>query len=60
MNLALGIAVGLFGGLALALAADRANHSFRTPDEIERRLDLPVLASIPRMKPKQFVTNGKR
>ncbi len=60
VNLALGIAVGLFGGLALAIAADRADHSFRTPDCIERRLDLPVLASIPRMKPKQFVTNGKR
>jgi len=60
VNMALGIAVGLFGGLALAIAADRADHSFRTPDCIERRLDLPVLASIPRMKPKQFVTNGKR
>ncbi|HUY31662.1 MAG TPA: hypothetical protein VMV69_02705 [Pirellulales bacterium] len=60
INLALGIAAGLFGALALALAADRADHSFRTPDDIERRLDLPVLASIPRMTPKQFVTNGKR
>ncbi|HVC93481.1 MAG TPA: GNVR domain-containing protein [Pirellulales bacterium] len=60
VNMALGIAVGLFGGLALAIASDRADHSFRTPDCIEHRLDLPVLASIPRMKPKQFVTNGKR
>jgi uncharacterized protein involved in exopolysaccharide biosynthesis len=60
INLALGVVVGLFGGLGLALVADRADHSFHTPDDIERRLELPVLASIPRMEPELFVTNGKR
>jgi uncharacterized protein involved in exopolysaccharide biosynthesis len=60
INLALGVVVGLFGGLGLALVADRADHSFHTPDDIERRLELPVLASIPRMEPELFATNGKR
>lgn len=45
--LALAFAIGLFGGVAIAFLAEQLNHSFKTADEIESRLNLPVLVSIP-------------
>lgn len=54
LNLSLGLVVAVFGGVCLAFAAEYLDHSFRTPEEIERTLDLPTLASIPRMERSQL------
>lgn len=58
-NLALGLLVGSIGGLGLALTAEYMDHSFRTPEDIEERLELPALVSIPRLKRSQLVFHGK-
>jgi capsular exopolysaccharide synthesis family protein len=42
-----GLALGLLLGVGLAYLADSADKSFRTPEEIRRRLGLPVLAHVP-------------
>src|SRR5262249_57409345 len=42
-----GLAVGLVLGVGLAYLADMADKSFRTPEEIRRRLGLPGLAPVP-------------
>jgi uncharacterized protein involved in exopolysaccharide biosynthesis len=47
LTMFLGLAAGLFGGLCLALAAEYFDHSLKTSEELERRLSLPVLVSIP-------------
>jgi capsular exopolysaccharide synthesis family protein len=39
--------LGLLGGLGLAYAAEAADKSFRTPEEIRRRLGLPIVGHIP-------------
>jgi len=59
VNLALGLMVGTIGALGLALAAEYMDHSFKTPDDIESRLEVPALASVPCLKRRQLVLNGK-
>jgi polysaccharide biosynthesis transport protein len=46
--LLLSIFGGLTAGCGLALLSRTLDHSFRTPDEAERRLGVPVLADIPK------------
>jgi polysaccharide biosynthesis protein PslE len=55
LTLVLGFALSLFGGLCLALAIEYFDHSLKTSDEIEHRLSLPVLASIPQINGRQLV-----
>lgn len=43
---ALALPVGLLGGVGAALAADALSGTFATPDDVERRLGLPVLAAL--------------
>ncbi|HMP18123.1 MAG TPA: Wzz/FepE/Etk N-terminal domain-containing protein, partial [Gemmatales bacterium] len=38
---------GLLGGFALAYLADMTDKSFRSPEEIRRRLNIPVVGHIP-------------
>jgi capsular exopolysaccharide synthesis family protein len=45
-----GAAVGLLLGVGLAYLADMTDKSFRSPDEIRRRLGLPVVAHVPIME----------
>jgi uncharacterized protein involved in exopolysaccharide biosynthesis len=52
LTLVIGFSIGLLGGLCLALAVEYFDHSLKTSEEIERRLSLPVLTSIPQ-------TNGR-
>lgn len=49
-NLALGVFLGLFGGLGLAFLSEYLDHSLKTPQEVEEKLGLPVLASLPVLK----------
>jgi succinoglycan biosynthesis transport protein ExoP len=46
-----GLLLGLLLGVGLAYLADLSDHSFRNPDEVRRRLGLPVLGHIPFLKP---------
>jgi capsular exopolysaccharide synthesis family protein len=45
-----GVAAGLLAGMGLAYLADMSDKSFRSPDEIRRRLGLPVVAHVPLME----------
>ncbi len=46
-NLSAGLAAGLFLGLGLALGLQWLDRSIKRPEEIERLLGLPVLATVP-------------
>lgn len=50
LKLALGILVGILGGIGLAFFFEHIDHSIRTPEEVEEKLLLPALASIPRAR----------
>ena len=60
LGLILGLVVGLGGGLGLALTAECLDRSFRGPEDIEKKLELPALVSIPRLHRRQLTHNGKR
>jgi uncharacterized protein involved in exopolysaccharide biosynthesis len=47
LNLALGLFLGLFGGIGFAFFSEYMDHTFRRPEDIEERLQLPTLAVIP-------------
>ena len=46
MNIALSIIAGLVTGLGLAFVRESASMSFSTPEKVENRLGMPVLATI--------------
>lgn len=50
-SLVMAIALGLAGGGGLAYLAELTDKSFRTPDEIRRRLGLAVVGHIPALPP---------
>ncbi len=51
LNLALGIFLGMFGGLFLAFFMEYLDDSLERPEDVEQHLNLPVLASMPVLKP---------
>ncbi len=59
LNLALGLIVAVCGAFGIALLAEYLDHSLRTPEEVETNLDVPTLASIPRMRPEALRVNGR-
>lgn len=46
MNIALAIVVGIVSGIGLAFLSESTSQSFSTPEQVENRLCLPVLAAI--------------
>jgi len=48
LSLMLGLALAFLSSLGLAFVADYLDPSFRTPDEVESYLGIPVIASLPR------------
>ena len=50
LQLLLGILLGVFGGIGLVFLCAYLDHSIKTPEEAEERLQLPTLASIPRVR----------
>jgi capsular exopolysaccharide synthesis family protein len=50
LNLALGLFVGILGSVILAIFSEHLDHSIKTPEEAEERLQLPTLTSIPRVR----------
>lgn len=51
LNIMLGVILGATAGLAFAFFVDFMSQSFSTPGQAERRLHLPVLASIAHKEP---------
>jgi len=47
LNLVLAVIVGILGGLGLTFLAEHFDHTFTTGEEVEKRLGIPLLASIP-------------
>lgn len=48
LNLALAVFLGFFGALGLSFASEYVDHSIKTPEDVEQKLQLPTLACIPR------------
>lgn len=46
LNIVMGVALGLLGGLAAAFTRDFLDQSLKTNEDVEHRLDLPVLVAI--------------
>jgi succinoglycan biosynthesis transport protein ExoP len=46
-----GLALGLLAGIGLAYLVELSDKGFRTPEEIRRRLGLPVIGHIPLLSP---------
>lgn len=49
--LILGGLLGMFCGVGLAYAVDRADRTFHGPDDVQRALGLPLLAEVPPIRP---------
>ena len=47
--MALGLVFSLSGAVALALVAEQRDRLLKTAEEVEQRLHMPVLLSIPRL-----------
>jgi capsular exopolysaccharide synthesis family protein len=60
LKLALGILVGMLGGVGLAFFFEHTDHSIKTPAEVEEKLLLPTLASIPRVRVNRIRPAGTR
>jgi uncharacterized protein involved in exopolysaccharide biosynthesis len=56
-NLLFGLCVGLCGAVGLPLLLEQLDHSPRTPEDVEKSLDLPTLATVPRLKPRRVALN---
>ncbi|MEN6332821.1 MAG: hypothetical protein ABFE01_01085 [Phycisphaerales bacterium] len=50
VSLILGLALALVGGVGFAFLCERLDHSIKTPEDVQERLQLPTLASIPRTR----------
>src|SRR5690606_38462534 len=53
-NMALAFVVGSLGAIGVAFAAEAMSNTIRTPAELEERLELPVLAAIPKLRAAQL------
>ena len=49
LNIVLAIFLGGFGGLGLAFFGEYLDDSLEKPEDVEKTLQLPVLASIPEL-----------
>lgn len=47
LNLGLGLFLAIFGGISLAFLLEYHDDSLKTKEDVEKRLGLPVLASVP-------------
>jgi len=60
IKLGLGILVGILGGIGLAFFFEHTDNSIRTPAEVEEKLLLPAIASIPRARINRVQPDKKR
>jgi uncharacterized protein involved in exopolysaccharide biosynthesis len=50
LNVIVGFFVGILGGIILAFFSEYLDHSLKRPRDIEEKLNLPILASLPIIK----------
>jgi uncharacterized protein involved in exopolysaccharide biosynthesis len=50
LNIFLAVVLGGAAGLGLAYSIDSVSHSFKTGEDVQKHLELPVLASLPKLK----------
>jgi polysaccharide biosynthesis transport protein len=50
LNLALALLLGLAGGIAMAFVQEHLDNTFKTPEDVERFLQLPALGTIPALE----------
>ena len=50
IDLALGIFVGVFGGIGLAFLVEHYDNSVKRPDDVEEHLGVTTLATVPRVR----------
>ena len=60
LQLLLGILLGAFGAITLAFVCEYLDHTIRTPQEVEERLGLPVLAYVPRTSENTICPMGRK
>ena len=58
--LAMGLLLGILGGVGAAVVADGRDRSLRTPEDIETKLDMPALGTVPQMRRRHLVVPGER
>jgi len=49
LNTFVGTVIGLLLGLGFAFIADYLDHTLKSPEDIERHLNISVLGTVPRM-----------
>jgi polysaccharide biosynthesis transport protein len=52
LNILLGIIVGLFGGIGLAFFFEYLDNTIKTPEDVETRIGVPVLGTVPLLEKK--------
>lgn len=50
LNALLALVLGLLGGIGLAFLLEHLDDTYKQPDEVEKRLGLPVVGMIPRIR----------
>ena len=50
-NILLGIILGLFGGIGVALFLEYLDNTIKYPDDVQERFGVPVLSTVPRANP---------
>ncbi|MHC4943840.1 MAG: GumC family protein [Planctomycetota bacterium] len=60
MILVAGFFAGILGGILLTFLADYLDHTLKTPEQVESRLEIPALVSIPRANGKTFSMKLKK
>ena len=60
LNLLLGVCAGVAGALALPLVLEQFDDARQTPVNGERKSKLPTLATVPRLRARQFAAHERR
>lgn len=53
LNIILGLIVGLFGGIGMAFFIEYLDNTIKTPEDVETKVGIPVLGTIPLLEPKE-------
>ena len=58
INLAVGLFLGVFGAVGLAFSSEYLDHSLKKPEDINNKLQVPMLAAIPLLTPSGLSSVG--
>jgi len=53
--IAIGLFIAFFGSIGFAFVIEYFDHSLKTNEEVERRLGLPILATIPKVRKRELL-----